>query len=128
MDVEWLGPDHYATCGTDKRIIIYHKDKPSSIHVFDGHRDEVNQIRLSPDGVFLASVSDDKTAMIWDVSKWTTESWNSSKLAKFESFGGVGTYTGKLLYGHDKPVSMVQWSPVKHEEGYNLLATYVFHH
>lgn len=125
LDAEWLGPNHYATCGTDKRIVIYNKEKPAHVHVFDGHKDEVNQIRLSPDGVLLASVSDDKAAMIWDVSKWTTEGWVQKKLTTLKAIGGAGTFVPRLSGGHDKPVSMVQWMPMKHDGGFNLLATCV---
>lgn len=116
MDAEWIGAKYYATCGTDKRIIIYGIDNKTPKHVFEGHKDEVNQIRLSPNGTILASVSDDTNAMLWDVSSWADP---KKKKDATETF--VKTLSG----GHEKPVSMLMWMPVKHEDGYHLLATYV---
>lgn len=125
LDAEWLGPNYYATCGTDKRIFIYGRDRADVRHCFEGHKDEVNQIRLSPNGMLLASVSDDKTCMIWDVGKWVNEDLSPAQKKKIAQNGGSGAIVPRLSGGHEKPVSMVQWMPTKYEEGYNLLATCV---
>ncbi|KAF8313844.1 WD40 repeat-like protein [Clavulina sp. PMI_390] len=124
LDVEWLGNNFYASAGTDHRIAIYHREQPDPLTYFKGHQDEVNQIRLSPDCLLLVSVSDDKVAMVWDVSQYTTTGWTNSRMDKLKEAGGLGLWTHRLAYGHEKPISMVQWSPTKYQEGYNLLATF----
>lgn len=96
--------------------MIYGTDSEKPKHVFEGHGDEVNQIRLSPNGTILASVSDDTNAMLWDVSPWADVKKKKDASEKFVT---------RLSGGHEKPVSMLMWMSVKHENGYNLLATYV---
>lgn len=92
----------------------------TSLDCFKGHTDEVNQIRLSPDGCLLASVSDDTTAMIWSVVKYADPaaqiSWSQRTNKQFAKV---------LKGGHEKHVSMLQWSPAKHDGVYCHLATFV---
>jgi len=62
--------------------------------------------------------------MIWDVSKWVNEDLSPAQKKKIAQNGGPGVFVQRLAGGHEKPVSMVQWMPTKHEDGYNLLATF----
>ncbi len=54
--------------------------KNLEISTFTGHADEINAIELSPDGMYLASASSDKTIIIWDLA---TEK-SSKKLLGFD--------------------------------------------
>lgn len=42
--------------------------KNAEVASFVGHSDDVNDIEISPDGKFLASASNDKTIIIWDLN------------------------------------------------------------
>lgn len=54
--------------------------KNLEIMTFTGHTDDVNSIEISPDGKFLASASNDKSIIIWDISTGKI----SKKLSGFE--------------------------------------------
>lgn len=67
FDVDWKDDDKFATCSSDKTIMICsvaNKD-PTALTTLTGHADEVNAICWSPDGNFIASCSDDGVAKIW---------------------------------------------------------------
>src|ERR1051325_2707435 len=59
-------------------------------HVLRGHTDNIGGIAWSPDGLYLASPSDDKTIRIWHARS------------------GACVHT---LQGHTEPVRSVAWSP-----------------
>ena len=58
--------------------------------ILEGHFNDVNSVSWSPDGKYLASGSEDKTVIIWDVK-------NGEKI--------------KNLKGHSSWVTSVSWSP-----------------
>lgn len=109
---------HYfvAFKGGIKRIDVVGKAEPI---VYSGHADEVNALELSPDGLFLASGSSDKTIQIWDLStgksvrklqgfEWKVTSIKYSADGKYVVGGcnnGVAklfeTETGKFLYDYN---------------------------
>ncbi|KAJ7136930.1 WD40-repeat-containing domain protein, partial [Mycena epipterygia] len=64
---------------------------PVTMAVLEGHTDEINSVRFSPDGQYIVSGSDDKTVRIWD-----TES---------------GAAVGEPLSGHTDWVRSVSFSP-----------------
>ncbi|XP_074589746.1 WD repeat-containing protein 26 homolog [Curcuma longa] len=64
-----------------------------TIQVLQEHQDEVWFVQFSNNGKYLASASNDKSAIIWEVHE-----------------DGRLTLKHKLI-GHQKPVSMVAWSP-----------------
>ncbi|KAF2944292.1 WD repeat-containing protein 26 homolog [Oryza sativa Japonica Group] len=79
-----LYTDHH--CGKDQL--------PScTVQVLRAHRDEVWFLQFSNNGKYLASASNDKSAIIWKVDE------DGELLLKH------------TLTGHDKPVMMVAWSP-----------------
>lgn len=56
-----------ATCSADNSINILRLGENRPIKTLKGHTDEVNAIRFDPTGTYLASVSDDATARIWNL-------------------------------------------------------------
>ncbi|KAK7372788.1 hypothetical protein VNO80_06176 [Phaseolus coccineus] len=79
-----LYSDHH--CGKDQI-------PSSTLQILEGHDDEVWFVQFSHNGKYLASASNDRTAIIWEV-------------------GVNGGLTVKhRLTGHQKPVSSVSWSP-----------------
>ncbi|GMH77397.1 hypothetical protein TrRE_jg11481, partial [Triparma retinervis] len=67
LDVDWKSDDTFASCSTDKSVVICKVggDPSGSIERYSGHTDEVNAVKWSPDGALLASCSDDGTAKVW---------------------------------------------------------------
>ncbi|PNY17157.1 WD repeat-containing protein 26-like [Trifolium pratense] len=83
MDKMSLYSDHH--CG--KELI------PSrTVQILETHDDEVWFVQFSHNGQYLASASNDQTAIIWEV-------------------GVNGLSVKHRLSGHQKPVSSVSWSP-----------------
>ncbi|KAF8338168.1 WD40-repeat-containing domain protein [Cantharellus anzutake] len=112
LDVEWIEQEYFATCGTDCLVIIYKLGQDTPLVVLDAHKDEVNQVRLSPSGHHLASCSDDQTAVVWNIME---QGYKRGNRPTYITLSGV----------HKKAVSMIQWSPVPSEDGgYNLIAMF----
>lgn len=65
LDVDWKDNTIFATCSTDKMIFVCELGKTSPLKCFQSHQDEVNAIKWSPSGSFLASCSDDCTAKVY---------------------------------------------------------------
>lgn len=68
LDVDWRDEESFATCSTDKLIHYCRIGEEKPLRTFAGHEDEVNAIKWSPNGDFLASCSDDFTCKIWSPS------------------------------------------------------------
>ena len=133
LDVEWLSENTFASAGADTHIIIMQVDKDDPIktlksvfvlisfqlrliRLVSGHKNEINQIKVNPNGTRLASCSDDGTACIWNV-----ENINE---ADADAIPGLSTsYQAVILKGHNHSVSTVGWC-VDYPIGTNeLLAT-----
>uniref|UniRef100_A0A7S3VDE8 Anaphase-promoting complex subunit 4 WD40 domain-containing protein n=1 Tax=Chaetoceros debilis TaxID=122233 RepID=A0A7S3VDE8_9STRA len=69
LDVDWKDDITFASCSTDKTVLICRVGSLDPLHTFTGHKDEVNAVKWDPTGTLLASCSDDSTAKVWDVSK-----------------------------------------------------------
>jgi WD40 repeat protein len=116
--VKVSGPVHDLTLSRDKKfyyvalkggIIKKYQTSGKNLEVlsFSGHSDDVNDIELSPDGNFLASASNDKTILIWDLKSgkklktlegfdWKVTSINYSSDGKY-IIGGSNTGDSKLF-------------------------------
>lgn len=68
LDVDWKDDLTFASCSTDKTVLICKVGSNAPLHQFRGHNDEVNAVKWDPSGTLLASCSDDSTAKVWDVS------------------------------------------------------------
>ncbi|KIM47604.1 hypothetical protein M413DRAFT_204575 [Hebeloma cylindrosporum] len=118
LDVEWINENTFASAGADTRIFIMRIDEDEPIKTFNGHKDEVNQIRVNQSGTRLASCSDDGAAYIWRVDNVKRDS---------DSVPGLSTSDHVVaLKGHGHSVSTVGWC-VDHPAGTNeLIATSSF--
>ncbi|KAF9686986.1 hypothetical protein SADUNF_Sadunf02G0047000 [Salix dunnii] len=88
----------------DKEMSLYSDHKcgrdhiPSRIlQILEAHSDEVWFLQFSHNGKYLASSSNDRSAIIWEI----------------DVNGGVSLK--HRLSGHQKPVSSVSWSPNDHQ-------------
>lgn len=60
-------PQQIYVAGFDPRIKVINLASSKVEKTFDGHTDIVNAIAISPDGQWMVSGSNDKTARIWDL-------------------------------------------------------------
>lgn len=49
-------------------ITGHHSRWSQELRVIEGHRGEIRQVVVSPDGSLLASCSDNKTIKLWDIA------------------------------------------------------------
>mmetsp|Transcript_15664 Transcript_15664/g.31940 ORF Transcript_15664/g.31940 Transcript_15664/m.31940 type:complete len:720 (+) Transcript_15664:236-2395(+) len=114
LDVDWNGDDVFASCSTDKTVVVCKvkggAGSPPSpwdsqpVVKFEGHDDEVNAVKWSPDGALLASCSDDGTAKIW--------SYDASAVTSAPA--PAGSQPAKPLQDltlHTKEIYTIKWSP-----------------
>lgn len=92
LDVDWKDDTTFASCSTDRTVHIYKVNIDAPLKVYKGHMDEVNAVKWSPSGKYLASCSDDCTAKVWEV-----DSDRSEPLYDFVN--------------HDQEIYTVKWSP-----------------
>jgi transducin (beta)-like 1 len=92
LDVDWKDNTTFASCSTDRTVHIYQVNIDAPLKVYRGHMDEVNAVKWSPSGKYLASCSDDCTAKVWEVDNDRTE-----PLYDFVN--------------HDQEIYTVKWSP-----------------
>lgn len=111
LDVDWKDDTTFASCSTDKTVLICKVGSNFPLQKFSGHKDEVNAVKWDPSGTLLASCSDDSTAKVWDVS-----SGKSDPLYDLAS--------------HKQEIYTVKWSPTgpgsKNPEKPRMLATASF--
>ncbi|KAK3596640.1 hypothetical protein CHS0354_039817 [Potamilus streckersoni] len=61
LDVDWQTNTSFASCSTDQCINVCKLGMERPIKTFQGHTNEVNAIKWDPQGILLASCSDDMT-------------------------------------------------------------------
>lgn len=96
--MHWKGSEVAVGC-RDRTVVRRDMRDPSSAVTLRGHTQEVCSVRWSPDGVHLASGSNDNTVMIWD-----------SRMHQAPLF---------QLHHHTAAIRALAWSPVQR----GLLAT-----
>lgn len=57
-----------ASCGEDKKVIVWDFAKRERLAIFAHHEDIVTAVGFSTDGKWLATSSKDKTVMVWDAT------------------------------------------------------------
>ncbi|TDL28350.1 WD40 repeat-like protein [Rickenella mellea] len=123
LDVDWLDDSTFASCGADRLIHIMQLGNPSPIKTFDGHTNEVNQIKFNPSRTRLASCSDDQTARIWNIT-------NLFRKPEPDSIPGLGTTTKPdsviTLKGHSDSIGSIGWCPAPSNSGHEIMATTSF--
>jgi len=92
LDVDWRDDDTFASCSTDKAVLICRVGEDAPLRAYTGHLDEVNAVKWDPSGNLLASCSDDCTAKVWD-------------------FGSGGTEPLHDFQSHQQEIYTVKWSP-----------------
>mmetsp|Transcript_12527 Transcript_12527/g.23509 ORF Transcript_12527/g.23509 Transcript_12527/m.23509 type:complete len:794 (-) Transcript_12527:131-2512(-) len=111
LDVDWKDDLTFASCSTDKTVLICKVGVNAPLHRFIGHQDEVNAVKWDPSGSLLASCSDDFTAKVWDLTRG-----NANPLYDFTS--------------HKQEIYTVKWSPTgpgsKNPDKPRMLATASF--
>ncbi|GAA6014932.1 hypothetical protein JCM10207_002231 [Rhodosporidiobolus poonsookiae] len=140
LSVDWLDDQTWASASMDKTVHLLSTTRPTPLHRFRGHRDEVNGVKFSPCGTLLASCSDDGTVRIHSLR--TIPAIASSVAARAvkkgdrerridkdeEDGGGGGTW---VLEGHTEEVHQVAWHPRAGKEGESgprLVASCSFDH
>ena len=103
LDIDWRDDSIFASCSSDGKILLYHISTPDKpILALEGHRNEVNSIKWSPDGTCLLSSSDDGTARIWSL--------NNLDQPQMENDGNESLLKGCIvLEGHEKEIYTAKW-------------------
>ncbi|KAJ2884242.1 hypothetical protein H4R27_002227 [Coemansia aciculifera] len=71
LDVDWQDNSTFASCATDKSVIVWRDGLPTPVKTFVGHKNDVNAIKWHPAGKYLASASDDGSVKVWSMSSDT---------------------------------------------------------
>ncbi|KAJ2038677.1 hypothetical protein IW146_002710 [Coemansia sp. RSA 922] len=90
LDVDWQDNSTFASCSTDKLVIVWRDGSPTPVKTFVGHKGDVNAIKWHPAGKYLASASDDGSVKVWTMSSDTPV---------------------QDFFGHAQQVYIVKWLP-----------------
>ncbi|KAH8110643.1 WD40 repeat-like protein [Phellopilus nigrolimitatus] len=120
LDVDWLDDDTFASCGADKCIHIMRIGIPNPLRTFEGHEDEINQIKFNPSKTRLASCSDDQTARVWVVGTLASPSDALDPVPPQKQDDVL------ILEGHMDSIGSIGWCPNVPEGMHEILATTSF--
>ncbi|RLN55587.1 hypothetical protein BBJ28_00008671 [Nothophytophthora sp. Chile5] len=103
-----------ATGGADKEIKLWRVGDGDILgtsgldFVFSltGHDRSVNCVRFSPNGVFLASASDDTSIILWTKSKTAGPDWRWDQISSLSDVSRT-----ILACGHKGDITDLSWSP-----------------
>lgn len=112
--------------------------RPTPLHRFRGHRDDVNVVKFSPCGTLVASCADDTTVRVWSLrgiapiardiaAKPCRRGDAARRIDAVPEGGGQGEGGGAgrggvgggvwVLEGHESDVHQVAWHPTAGKEG-----------
>jgi len=107
-------------------LAVLSTTRPTPLHRFRGHRDDVNVVKFSPCGTLVASCADDTTVRVWslrgipaiarEVGLKSVRRGDAARridVGEAEG-GGGGVWT---LEGHESDVHQVAWHPQAGREG-----------
>jgi transducin (beta)-like 1 len=95
LDVDWRDDLVFATSSADMKIYVCQLGSLQPLKTFQGHKDEVNSIRWDPNGTYLASCADDRTAKVWNMDQ-DEPVWD--------------------LTAHGKEIYTIRWCPAQKEK------------
>ena len=105
-----------VSAGWDRKLIWWDVEKRRPIRTVDAHRRWIRQIALSPDRRLVASVSDDMTCKLWDVTsgKMTRElRGHESSLPRYDYpnklYACAFSPDGKFLAASDELCRVIVW-------------------
>jgi transducin (beta)-like 1 len=116
LDCEWMTDTVFATCSTDKMVLVCTVGEKAPTRTFSGHTDEVNSVAWSPSKTHLASGSDDGTVRLWTMANNNSSSSSESCLAVLS--GGRGGDTSSVAQKRNSNVIKVAWSPTGEGSNY----------
>ncbi len=67
MDGDWKSDGMFATCSTDKTVLVCSVNNTASAVKQFSHQAEVNTVRWDPTGTVLASAGDDGIVKVWSM-------------------------------------------------------------
>ncbi|BGO98655.1 hypothetical protein NBRC10513v2_003049 [Rhodotorula toruloides] len=126
LDVDWNDDTTWVSASMDKQVHLMSTTRPTPLHRFKGHRDEVNGVKFSPCGTLIASCSDDTTIRVWslrnipavarDIAARKVKQGDEERMIDMdeEDGGGGGCF---VLEGHESDVHQIAWHPEAGKEG-----------
>ncbi|XP_077250951.1 uncharacterized protein LOC143890236 [Tasmannia lanceolata] len=67
----WLGTSNFVAAGCiDGKVRVWDSLSGNCVKTFNGHSDTIQSLAVSADGEFLVSVSDDRTARVFEIAEF----------------------------------------------------------
>ncbi|BGP39217.1 hypothetical protein JCM10449v2_003155 [Rhodotorula kratochvilovae] len=126
LDVDWNDDGLFASTSSDRMVHLLSTTRPTPLHRFRGHRDDVNVVKFSPCGTLVASCADDTSVRVWslrnigpvarEIAAKPTRKGDAARRIDKDAVdgGGAGVW---VLEGHGSDVHQVAWHPTAGKEG-----------
>ncbi|GAA5994291.1 WD40 repeat domain-containing protein [Rhodotorula paludigena] len=130
LDVDWNDDTMFASASSDRLVHLMSTSRPTPLHRFRGHRDDVNVVKFSPCGTLVASCADDTTVRVWslrnigpiarEIAAKPVKKGDAARKIDAEADddeqpgGGGGVW---VLEGHESDVHQIAWHPTAGKEG-----------
>ncbi|GAA6057440.1 hypothetical protein JCM3770_002465 [Rhodotorula araucariae] len=128
LDVDWNDDGMFASTSSDRMVHLLSTTRPTPLHRFRGHRDDVNVVKFSPCGTLVASCADDTTVRVWslrnigpiarEIDAKPVRRGDGARRIDLAADGAGGGGGGVwVLEGHGSDVHQVAWHPTAGKEG-----------